>query len=502
MKEKEILELINQHEWKNIECKEARDNVPKSAYETVSAFANTEGGHLIFGVKKDDANFEITGVNNIDQVQNDFISTLRSTEKISQIFGVKEYKYRIDGKDILIFYIPEASRYEKPVHLNRTIARSYLRVGACDVKCNANELGRLLRDASSIAYDSEAIDDFESDNFYDEKTLRWYRNAFSQQRSGRHETMSDEEFLLEWNFLKEEVHSKKPKPTRAAILILGKARYVRQILSRPIVDYQRIKAKSYEVADTEKRWDDRQVFEENLIQTWLGLSDKYISLNEIPFSIDKATMRRDDTPSDYIAFREATINLLMHQDYGNHGRIPIMHFFQDRIIFKNPGSAFASEEELLRAGDKEVRNPLIVSMFRRIGLSEQAGTGIPSIYRNWEKFTKISPEVKNDKAKNTFEVIFFKERAYKDIIPKTALHKQHVKQRETLFFCIDPKSMAEIQKELKFGSRTYFKRTILNPLIDKGALRLTKPEKPKARDQKYHATEQGLQILKQWKEKK
>ena len=38
MTEKEILELLSKHEWKDVEFKEARTAVPKSAYESVSAF--------------------------------------------------------------------------------------------------------------------------------------------------------------------------------------------------------------------------------------------------------------------------------------------------------------------------------------------------------------------------------------------------------------------------------------------------------------------------------
>lgn len=37
----------------DVECKKAENNVPKSAYESHSAFANTRGGYIIFGVKED-----------------------------------------------------------------------------------------------------------------------------------------------------------------------------------------------------------------------------------------------------------------------------------------------------------------------------------------------------------------------------------------------------------------------------------------------------------------
>ena len=149
MTEEEIYKLLNQHEWKDVEFKEARTKVPKDAYESVSAFANTEGGHLVFGVKKDGSDFEIVGVINVDEVQNDFLTTLRQKEKFNQIIDVQEDLHTIDNKSLLVFYIPESSRAQKPVYLNSAITRSFLRKGACDVKCTQDEIQRLLRDAAS-----------------------------------------------------------------------------------------------------------------------------------------------------------------------------------------------------------------------------------------------------------------------------------------------------------------------------------------------------------------
>ena len=405
MTEQEILELLQQHEWKAVEFKEARTAVPKNAYESVSAFANTEGGHLVFGVKKDGSDFDVVGVIDVDKVQNDFLTTLRGKEKINQTVDVQEYLHTIDQKDLLVFYIPESSRTQKPVYLNGTIALSYLRKGACDVKCTQGEIHRLLREAAPERYDSEALSDFATADFYEEGSLRWYRNIFNQKQPGRHETLSDEDFLREWGFLKEV--SGQIIPTRASILFFGKARYVRQVIPRAIVDYQRINTK-FDEWIPEKRWDDREVFEENLIQTWLGLLEKYSRISEKPFSVDASTMRRGDNPPDYVTFREAAINLLMHQDYGDHTRMPVIQFFNDRTIFKNPGDAFATKEELLETGTKEVRNPTIVNAFRRIGLSDQAGTGMRSIFQSWGELGNIPPLVNNDKSDKTFELILVK----------------------------------------------------------------------------------------------
>jgi ATP-dependent DNA helicase RecG len=159
----------------------------------------------------------------------------------------------------------------------------------------------------------------------------------------------------------------------------------------------------------EERWADRLVVEVNLVKAWRVLVDRYLQRAETPFSVDPATLRREDLPPDYIAFRETTINLLIHLDYADHARKPVIQFFNDRTLFWNPGDAFASPEELLEPGEKEVRNPRIVAAFRRIGLSEQAGTGVRAIFSNWQQLGHVPPVIQNDKTRKAFQLTLLKE---------------------------------------------------------------------------------------------
>ena len=149
-----------------------------------------------------------------------------------------------------------------------------------------------------------------------------------------------------------------------------------------------------ETADTEDRWFDRVVLEENLVRTWRFLIEGwYERFAEHPFRLDPATMRRDDTPPDYRAFRESMINLLMHQDYSDQGRKAEMRHYTDQTVFWNPGDAFAADADLLEPGEKEVRNQRIVTAFRRIGLSENAGWGLRDIFRNWQQLGNVPPRI-------------------------------------------------------------------------------------------------------------
>ena len=404
----ELIARLKGYEWTDFECKKAQRDVPKDAYTTVSAFANTEGGWLLLGVSESAGRLEVTGIDPaaFDRVQDAFLTTLRSGQKLNQLVDAQPQVFELDGKRILAFFIPEANRHHKPIYLNGNPRESYLRRAARDERMTDNELRRFLRDSAQQSWDGEAMPDFPLATSIDEETLRWYQDQFAR-RNPEHRHLADsQEFLLEWNFAVHQAGT--PVLTRAGILLFGVDRCVRALLPRPVLDYQRIDTR-FDDWSADQRWHDRLVFEENLFKTWRGLVAKYSRIAEHPFSVDPATLRRNDDPPDYIAFREAAINLLIHQDYGDHNRKASLKWFTDRLVFWNPGDAFATTAQLLESNEKDIRNPLIVNAFRRIGLSDQAGTGIRSILRNWRELGRRTPRINNNKTDKSFELLLEKE---------------------------------------------------------------------------------------------
>ncbi len=404
----ELLERLKGYEWNDIEFKEALWGVPKSAYETVSAFANTTGGWLVFGVaEKDKGTLEIIGVIEVDKVQNDFLGVLRDSHKIKPGVVCHPDLQQVDNKVLLIFYIHEARRQDKPIYLDNDPRRSYIRLGGRDQLCSPTELERFLREAVDERYESQPLPNLNPESCFDPKSIQWYRAAFTQRQPG-HDTvaLSDIEFLQHWGLLVEQAG--QLRPSRASVLLFGAPAALNQILSRPIVDCQWHRTTADDIFN-EERWRDRFLAETNLVQAWQGLVNFYLKHAEAPFALEEGTFQRTDLPPDYISFREAAINLLIHQDYGDQGRLPTIHFYLDRTVFWNPGDAFTTVDTWLTSGEKELRNPRLAAAFRRIGLSEQAGTGLRSIYRNWSQLGWLPPLIDNDKATKSFRLTLLKE---------------------------------------------------------------------------------------------
>jgi ATP-dependent DNA helicase RecG len=400
MTKDEFIARLKKPEWSDLECKKSQHGISEDAYRTVSAFANTCGGMLVFGVKDSQGRLEIVGVSEPDKVQNDFLSALRTGDKLNRRITVKEERFEHDGKLLLVFHIPEALRSEKPVYLKGDIRQSYIRRGAGDEQCTQTEIERFLRDAAADRYDSQTVE-YDPNTCFDHSSLAWYRSRYESRPNNRsYAGATDSEFLFQLGLIRETPQGRKP--SHAAILLFGSDGYLRGIMPRPVADCQRF-GFPYGENPPGVRWLDRVVMESNIIQAWLAFLNWYMKFASVPFRLDPMTMERDDTPPDFVAFRESFVNVLCHQDYQDHTRKPEIRHFTDRTIFWNPGDAFAIGD-LLEPGPKEVRNPNIAIAFRRIGFSENAGWGLNDVIANWTKLGHTPPIIKNGKASKDFEV--------------------------------------------------------------------------------------------------
>src|SRR5437870_4724563 len=106
----------------------------KRAWQTVSAFSNTQnGGTMIFGVSEEQ-NFQIIGVRNAAKIQHDFAS-LCSDEMEPAIRPAIEL-HSINGKHIVVATIPELPPQLKPCYFKAAgyTNGAYIRVADGDRK--------------------------------------------------------------------------------------------------------------------------------------------------------------------------------------------------------------------------------------------------------------------------------------------------------------------------------------------------------------------------------
>ena len=93
------------------------------------------------------------------------------------------------------------------------------------------------------------------------------------------------------------------------------------------------------------------------------------------------------------AFRAGLTNCLINADYRGRGGIGIT-LTRDAITLTNPGGFRMSPRTALSGGQSDPRNLGLMGLFRRIGLSDSQGRGIPGIYAAWQREGRGTPTLR------------------------------------------------------------------------------------------------------------
>ena len=261
--------------------------------------------------------------------------------------------------------------------------------------CDADPEG-VLEEVSAF-YDSQAIE-IDPLTFFDPDSVRWYRAQVPSGKNGAADDDDDATFLRKMGFMVE--RDGQPFPMRAAVLLFGKQQYVSQLLPSMLVDLKFYRHAQGEYSAS-NRWADRVEVEGNLVNSLRTVIQFLEKHTNRPFALNLSTFRRVDA---HESFREAAVNLLIHQDYGREGRSAVIRIFDDCVEFVNPGCALAARESMLEPGEKELRNPRIVAAFRRMGISKQEGRGLPKIFDDWRRIGYLPPKIDNDKTHRVFRI--------------------------------------------------------------------------------------------------
>lgn len=140
----------------------------KSWLKSISAFANTEGGVLIFGVDNDD---EIVGLENAKE-DAEFISQ-KIKERITVFPSVNLKFEQYEDKTVLFVCVPKG--HETTYYYSGDgVIEAYIRIGNESVVANAIEIKRLVMRGQNTTYDS-IISSYKAEDYAFSKLRERYR---------------------------------------------------------------------------------------------------------------------------------------------------------------------------------------------------------------------------------------------------------------------------------------------------------------------------------------
>lgn len=152
----EVIERLLGEETLDWEVKAARGGLPNAIWETISAFANTDGGWLVLGISERDDTHVIEGVADPRAMVQQIHELMRNRAKISQpVCGPGDVTI-IDtgGPRLVAVRVAPASRRIRPVYTrDNPYAGTYVRRHEGDFPATRSEVDRMMREAADISAD-------------------------------------------------------------------------------------------------------------------------------------------------------------------------------------------------------------------------------------------------------------------------------------------------------------------------------------------------------------
>ena len=398
MEKKDIYNILNKGERVTLECKKAENSVPKSFWETYSAFANTNGGTVLLGVSEDMTEkdrakrYEVTGVNDADKICKDLWNTINSNEKvnINLLHNENVQVANVDGKDIIVITVPRADYSTRPVYINNNLTRgSFKRNHEGDYHCTEQELRMMVRDANEAGNDRMFLEDYTMDDI-DIPTLEKFRMMFKT-NNPEHiwNGLDHKDFLMQLGGYMINRKDHTEGLTMAGLLMFGKGLPIRERFDNLRMDYI---DKSNLVGD--QRYSDRLTYDgtwENNLFNFIRIVIPRLTRDlPRPFSME-GVIRKDDTPQ-HKAVREAVTNMIIHADFMLNGILRVEKF-DDRFVLTNPGLLKLPIEQIYAGGESKSRNQRMQNMLRMIGYGENLGSGFPLILSAWNEKHWLKPEL-------------------------------------------------------------------------------------------------------------
>lgn len=389
--------IVSLKESSQVEYKKAKNDFPKDAWKSYSAFANTTGGYLILGISEDENKEPVlTGVNDAEKIISDFCSTLADRSKISlNIIKNDDIKIRvIEDKTIIIIHIKEAKIKDKPVYLNNNPTHTYIRLHSQDHQVDTHQLSSILRNQSD-ELDYELLLNYDISDL-DVDSINSYRSILAKRYPTlNYSEMDNQKFLEDIGVFRKNRDTNLINLTVAGLLFFGKYNSIIDRFPHYHVDF-------FDKRGNSQRWSFRiesgnlDFPDMNLFNYYRLVSEKLLLSVNRDFELDEYTIRKNPTDLT-VALREAFVNMIIHADYFLNTTALIAEIHEPYYVFINPGIMKIPVKEFFTGGARSlVRNPLLVNLFTKMGASEHAGSGSLKIIDVVVKNRFKVPELESD----------------------------------------------------------------------------------------------------------
>ena len=333
---------------------------PKSWCKSVSAFANTSGGILIFGVADDGT---VIGLADAE----------RDAETISEIIKNRlspipeftlEFNTSKDEKKLIILRICKGE--ETPYYYSADgVTEAYIRIGNESVPADSTDLKRLVMRGKNTSFDSLVstydIGDY-SFTKLKERFKIWTGRSFEEK-----------------SYVSMGMVADNGKLTNAGALLADESP-IRW--SRVFCTHWNGKTKSGGIVDAF----DHAEYSGSLISL-LNDAESFI-MNNTKTIWKKLPNSRLELP-EYVhrSYFEALVNALIHRDYLINGSEVHVDIFDDRMEIYSPGGmpdGTVIQDRNIQAIPSMRRNPVIADIFARLGYMERSGSGLGKIRSSYE----------------------------------------------------------------------------------------------------------------------
>ena len=334
---------------------------PRSWLKSVSAFANTHGGHLIFGVKNEPRT--VAGLADPQAVISKATELIKARIDPAPRYMVQVVE--IEGKVCVDLEVQNGPAY--PYYYAADGVRvAYVRHGDQSVEATARELNELILKGMNQTFDA-----LPSPYRVGDVSFTLLAATFKNLRH--------EEFGLAKELPSAGLVTLDGQVTNGGLLLCDQG-----VLRQSRVFCTRWKGNCKGNID-EDALDDKEFQGASLITLLQNAEDFIRNNSKNPWSI-RGMRREERSDYPYKAVREVLVNALIHRDYQILGSEIHVDIFDDRLEIFSPGGMMNGQ----RIQDMDLhhipsmrRNQVISDVFSRLDLMERRGSGIDRILNSY-----------------------------------------------------------------------------------------------------------------------